>query len=190
MIHYDLGPAGHWGRILAKNIHHSRLHWDPWDSWCILENSHYRQAFSSEIFPASWDCEQECLPFWWDENCLNVSTNHFLSGGTDGSSYFNSILSYNRTEESWQLAGYMSVPRYLHAVEVTEDVSQHCPWWRVNTINIFASTFCIYLHFIKKDYFRVFRNKLFILIFGRNWFCFLVWIAWINICNTFYQMSS
>ena len=48
------------------------------------------------------------------------------SGGYDKLS-LNTILSFNRTAESWQPAGQMSVPRYYHAVEVTEDLSQHCP---------------------------------------------------------------
>ena len=51
-----------------------------------------------------------------------------LSGGRDeSSSELNTILSFNKTEESWQPAGKMTVGRYVHAVEVTEDVSKHCP---------------------------------------------------------------
>ena len=46
-------------------------------------------------------------------------------------SYFNTILSFNKTEESWQPAGQMSERRSGHALEKLEDIGQHCPfWWR------------------------------------------------------------
>jgi len=51
----------------------------------------------------------------------------FVFGGYDGSSYFNSILSFNKTEESWQPAGQMNVERSGHAVEKIKDVGQYCP---------------------------------------------------------------
>ena len=41
-------------------------------------------------------------------------------------SVLNNILYFNKTEESWQLAGQMKEPRRIHAVEAT-DVLQHCP---------------------------------------------------------------
>jgi len=50
-----------------------------------------------------------------------------LFGGWDGSSDLNTILSFNKTEESWQPAGQMSVRRKWHAVEKIEDISLHCP---------------------------------------------------------------
>ena len=57
-----------------------------------------------------------------------ISSYYFLSGGReDYFSYLNNILYFNKTEESWQPAGQMKEPRYAHAVEVIEDVSQHCP---------------------------------------------------------------
>merc|ERR1712062_305503 len=51
----------------------------------------------------------------------------FVFGGHDGSSDLNTILSFNKTEDSWQPAGQMSVGRYAHAVEKIEDISLHCP---------------------------------------------------------------
>ena len=39
----------------------------------------------------------------------------------------NTIFSFNKTEESWQPAGQMTVPRAGHAAELSEDVSQNCP---------------------------------------------------------------
>merc|ERR1712223_1718738 len=51
----------------------------------------------------------------------------FVFGGYDGSSEFNTILSFNKTEESWQPAGQMSVRRWGHAKEKIEDIGQHCP---------------------------------------------------------------
>ena len=57
---------------------------------------------------------------------FHISSNYFLSGGYDRS-YLNSILSFNRKEESWQPVGQMTVPRSDHAVELIEDVSQLCP---------------------------------------------------------------
>ena len=50
----------------------------------------------------------------------------YLSGGYENLS-LNTVLSFNKTEESWQPAGQMTVPRYYHAVELTKDVSQLCP---------------------------------------------------------------
>lgn len=55
----------------------------------------------------------------------------FIFGG-DGSDILTSdsnkdILSFNGEKESWHPAGKMIVGRVGHAVEVTEDVSQHCP---------------------------------------------------------------
>ena len=54
----------------------------------------------------------------------------FLSGGTTGSESelrLNTIHFFNTTEQSWQPAGQMTVPREYHAVELIEDVSQNCP---------------------------------------------------------------
>jgi len=51
----------------------------------------------------------------------------FVFGGYDGSSSLNTILSFNKTEESWQPAGQMNVKRESHAVEKIEDIGQHCP---------------------------------------------------------------
>merc|ERR1711902_368875 len=54
----------------------------------------------------------------------------FVFGGTESlfrSSYLNTILSFNKTEESWQPAGQMSEERWKHAVEKIEDIAQHCP---------------------------------------------------------------
>jgi len=51
----------------------------------------------------------------------------FVFGGDDGSSDLNTILSFNKAEESWQPAGQMSVKRTGHAVEKIEDISLHCP---------------------------------------------------------------
>jgi len=51
----------------------------------------------------------------------------FVFGGYDGSSDLNTILSFNKTEESWQPAGQMSMERAEHAVEKIEDIGQHCP---------------------------------------------------------------
>jgi len=51
----------------------------------------------------------------------------FVFGGQDGSSELNTILSFNKAEESWQPAGQMSVKRTGHAVEKIEDIGQHCP---------------------------------------------------------------
>ena len=62
---------------------------------------------------------------------FSISSHYFLSGGVDRSSYLNTILSFNKTEESWQPVGQMTVERERHAVEVINDVSQLCPWcWR------------------------------------------------------------
>ena len=56
-----------------------------------------------------------------------ISSYYFLSGGQeDDGSELNTILSFNKTEESWQPAGQMKEPRRIHAVEAT-DVFQHCP---------------------------------------------------------------
>ena len=71
--------------------------------------------------------------FIFGKNSLNAMLCNILklaisfTGGFAGGHSFNTILSFNKTEESWQPAGQMTVPRYSHAVEVTEDVSQHCP---------------------------------------------------------------
>jgi len=51
----------------------------------------------------------------------------FVFGGSDGSSEFNTILSFNKAVESWQPAGQMSVRRWGHAAEKIEDIGQHCP---------------------------------------------------------------
>jgi len=60
-----------------------------------------------------------------------ISSHYFLSGGYRGwdvsSTGLNTILSFNKTEESWQPAGQMSVKRGSHAVEKIEDISLHCP---------------------------------------------------------------
>jgi len=50
----------------------------------------------------------------------------FVFGGWDRS-YLNTILSFNKAEESWQPAGQMSVRRAQHAVEKVDDIGQHCP---------------------------------------------------------------
>ena len=50
----------------------------------------------------------------------------YLSGGYESLS-LNTVLSFNKTEESWQPAGQMTVPRAGHAAELSEDVSQNCP---------------------------------------------------------------
>ena len=59
-----------------------------------------------------------------------ISSYDIFSGGMDWSSSLNTILSFNKKEESWQPAGEMTVSRYLHAVEQIEDVSRYCPWWQ------------------------------------------------------------
>ena len=46
-----------------------------------------------------------------------------------GGKYLNTILSFNKTAESWQPAGQMNVERYYPAVEKIEDIAKHCPWW-------------------------------------------------------------
>ena len=59
-----------------------------------------------------------------------------LSGGVedgsgDGKWYgniINTILSFNKREESWQQAGQMKKERSGHAVAAIDDVSQLCPW--------------------------------------------------------------
>merc|ERR1712079_127962 len=51
----------------------------------------------------------------------------FVFGGYDGSSDLNTILSFNKTEESWQPAGQMSEERKYHAVEKIDEISLHCP---------------------------------------------------------------
>ena len=58
-----------------------------------------------------------------------------LSGGVedgsgDGKWYgniINTILSFNKRQESWQPAGQMEEPRRSHAVEAIDDVSANCP---------------------------------------------------------------
>jgi len=50
----------------------------------------------------------------------------FVFGGYDGS-YLNTILSFNKAEESWQPAGQMSVRRSHHAVEKIDSISLRCP---------------------------------------------------------------
>ena len=58
---------------------------------------------------------------------------YFLSGGQEGEQIdeeypsVNAILSFDKTEESWQPAGQMTVSRYKHAVEVSDHISQYCP---------------------------------------------------------------
>ena len=58
---------------------------------------------------------------------------YFLSGGQEGEQIdeeypsLNAILSFDKTEESWQPAGQMTVSRYKHAVEVSDHISQYCP---------------------------------------------------------------
>ena len=66
--------------------------------------------------------------FIFGENGLGFHKNsqtkyYFLTGGNDNTT----ILSFDKSEESWQPAGQMTVPRYKHAVEVAEDVSLECP---------------------------------------------------------------
>ena len=57
-----------------------------------------------------------------------ISSHYSLSGGADNNeNALNTILSFNKTEESWQPAGQMSVRRAEHAVEKIEDIGQHCP---------------------------------------------------------------
>jgi len=52
----------------------------------------------------------------------------YVFGGYDSNdNALNTILSFNKTEESWQPAGQMSEERYDHAVEKVEDIGQHCP---------------------------------------------------------------
>ena len=76
------------------------------------------------------------IVFIFGKNCLNsflisihfIRSYYFLLGGDNGSYQgLNSILLFNQTEESWQPAGKMTEPRYGHAVEVIEGVSQLCP---------------------------------------------------------------
>lgn len=52
---------------------------------------------------------------------------YIFGGAEDESSYLNSILSFNKTEESWQPAGQMTVERAVHSVEKIEDIGQLCP---------------------------------------------------------------
>jgi len=52
----------------------------------------------------------------------------YIFGGYEGSSSgLNSILSFNKTEESWQPAGQMTVERGYHTVEKIEDIGKLCP---------------------------------------------------------------
>jgi len=52
---------------------------------------------------------------------------YIFGGGSDGRSLLNTILSFNKTEESWQPAGQMTVERAVHSVEKIEDIGQLCP---------------------------------------------------------------
>ena len=53
---------------------------------------------------------------------------YLLSGGKQSeSARLNTILSFDKTEESWQTAGQMTVERSEAGVEVIEDVFEHCP---------------------------------------------------------------
>ena len=65
--------------------------------------------------------------FIFGENGLGFHKNsqtkyYFLTGGNDNTT----ILSFDKSEESWQPAGQMTVPRWEFAVEVIEDVSKLC----------------------------------------------------------------
>jgi len=62
----------------------------------------------------------------WALQAGTVNNIVFIFGGDDGS-HLNTILSFNKTEESWQPAGQMTVRRSYHGVEVAQDVSKHCP---------------------------------------------------------------
>ena len=59
-----------------------------------------------------------------------------LSGGVEdgpaptpwiNTNTINTILSFNKREESWQPAGQMKKERSYHAVAAIDDVSQLCP---------------------------------------------------------------
>ena len=49
------------------------------------------------------------------------------TGGKDPSGALSTIHSFNVRRNTWELAGQMTKPDYVFAIEVIEDVAQQCP---------------------------------------------------------------
>ena len=123
--------------LVTGGHHYPGGTWTRLDSTEILETSggSWRTLTTARLPSPRYDLRAGTannIVIVFGKKCLNVlkySLFHpiyLLSGGRDGST-LDTILSFNKTEESWQPAGQMTVPRYYHAVEVTADVSKHCP---------------------------------------------------------------
>ena len=69
--------------------------------------------------------------FIFGKNIVIIRHQHLmilmLTGGSDSSGVLSTIHSFNVRNNTWELAGQMTSPRWGHAIQVIEDVAQQCP---------------------------------------------------------------